>query len=71
MDVNRTANAAFLTGDIRTTHVDFQVDEIPDFEPSGEGEHVCLKILKDGQEKASNVADKTMKDVKNIIGLSL
>jgi tryptophanyl-tRNA synthetase len=30
-----------------------------------------LKILKDGQEKASNVADKTMKDVKNIIGLSL
>ena len=30
-----------------------------------------LKILKDGQEKASNVADKTMKDAKNIIGLSL
>ena len=30
-----------------------------------------LKILKDGQEKASNVADKTMKDVKNIIGLNL
>ena len=30
-----------------------------------------LKILKDGQEKASNVADKTIKDVKNIIGLSL
>ena len=30
-----------------------------------------LKILKNGQEKASNVADKTMKDVKNIIGLSL
>ena len=30
-----------------------------------------LKILKDGQEKASSVADKTMKDVKNIIGLSL
>ncbi|MDB3872567.1 tryptophan--tRNA ligase [Pelagibacteraceae bacterium] len=30
-----------------------------------------LKILKDGQEKASNVADKTMKDVKKIIGLSL
>jgi tryptophanyl-tRNA synthetase len=30
-----------------------------------------LKILKDGQEKASNVADKTMKDVKSIIGLSL
>jgi tryptophanyl-tRNA synthetase len=30
-----------------------------------------LKILKDGQEKASSVADKTIKDVKNIIGLSL
>ena len=30
-----------------------------------------LKILKNGQEKASNVADKTIKDVKNIIGLSL
>ena len=27
-----------------------------------------LKILKDGQEKASNVADKTMKDIKNRIG---
>ena len=34
-------------------------------------EDYLLKILKDGQEKASNVADKTMKDVKNIIGLSL
>jgi len=30
-----------------------------------------LKILKNGQEKASNVADKTMKDVKSTIGLSL
>ena len=34
-------------------------------------EDYLLKILKDGQEKASNVADKTIKDVKNIIGLSL
>lgn len=49
MVLQRTANAANLRGDIRTTHADFQVDEIPDFEPSGDGEHVCVKIRKDGQ----------------------
>ncbi|RVU85910.1 tRNA pseudouridine(13) synthase TruD [Leucothrix sargassi] len=65
MDVNRTANAAFLTGDIRTTHADFQVDEIPDFEPSGEGEHVCLKILKDGQN-----TEWTGKQLADIAGIA-
>ena len=49
MSFNRTENAGHLQGDIRTHNADFQVDEIPDFEPSGDGEHVCLKIRKSGQ----------------------
>jgi tRNA pseudouridine13 synthase len=65
MDVNRTANAASITGDIRTTHADFQVDEIPDFEPSGEGEHVCLKIRKDGQN--TEWTGKQLADIAGIV----
>ena len=49
MSFSRTENASSLTGNIRSTNEDFQVDEIPDFEPSGEGEHVCLKVRKSGQ----------------------
>lgn len=49
MSFQRTENASFLTGNMRTVNEDFQVDEIPDFEPSGEGEHACLKIRKSGQ----------------------
>ena len=65
MDVNRTTNAASITGDIRTTHADFQVDEIPDFEPSGEGEHVCLKIRKDGQN--TEWTGKQLADIAGIV----
>ncbi|PID45811.1 MAG: tRNA pseudouridine(13) synthase TruD [Proteobacteria bacterium] len=49
MDFSRTENAATLQGDMRSHHEDFQVDEIPDFLPTGEGEHVCLKVRKTGQ----------------------
>jgi len=37
-----------LTAKIRTTPDDFQVDELPAFEPSGEGEHLLLTIRKRG-----------------------
>jgi len=38
-----------LSGIIRTYPYDFQVDEIPVFEPSGQGEHVFLHIKKTGE----------------------
>ncbi|KAG1654005.1 tRNA pseudouridine synthase D [Nymphon striatum] len=38
-----------LTGVIRSCPEDFQVDEIPVFEPSGKGEHVLLHIQKTGE----------------------
>ncbi len=38
-----------LTGRIRAKHEDFQVDEIQQFTPSGEGEHVWLHIKKTGE----------------------
>lgn len=37
-----------VTGKIRTTPEDFQVDEIPGFTPDGEGGHVYLTIRKTG-----------------------
>ncbi|WP_315389293.1 tRNA pseudouridine(13) synthase TruD [uncultured Stenotrophomonas sp.] len=40
--------APLLRADIRTTPEDFQVDELPAFEPSGEGEHLLLTIRKRG-----------------------
>lgn len=40
--------APLLTGKIRTTPEDFQVDELPAFEPSGEGEHLLLTVRKHG-----------------------
>lgn len=40
--------APLLTAKIRTTPEDFQVDELPAFEPSGEGEHLLLTIRKRG-----------------------
>lgn len=64
MNFNRTKNASFLTGNIRTVNEDFQVDEIPDFEPSGEGEHACLKVRKSGQN-----TEWTGKQLANIAGI--
>lgn len=40
--------APLLTAKIRTTPDDFQVDELPAFEPSGEGEHLLLTLRKRG-----------------------
>lgn len=40
--------APLLTAKIRTTPEDFQVDELPAFEPSGEGEHLLLTVRKRG-----------------------
>ena len=69
MEFSRTKNAADLSGDIRTHHADFQVDEIPDFTPTGEGEHVCLKVQKEGQntewvgKQFANIASVARRDV--------
>jgi len=41
--------ASNLSGKIRSKNEDFQVDEIQQFTPSGEGEHVWLKIRKSGE----------------------
>ena len=38
-----------LTGTIRSTPEDFQVDEVQQFTPSGKGEHVWLHIKKTGE----------------------
>lgn len=65
MNFQRTDNASFLTGNIRTANEDFQVDEIPDFEPSGEGEHACLKIRKSGQN-----TEWTSKQLADIAGIA-
>jgi len=40
--------APLLRADIRTTPEDFQVDEMPAFEPTGEGEHLLLDVRKRG-----------------------
>ncbi len=65
MEFQRTKNACFLTGNIRTVNEDFQVDEIPDFEPTGEGEHACLKIRKTGQN-----TEWTSKQLADIAGIA-
>lgn len=40
--------APLLSAKIRTVPEDFQVDELPAFEPSGEGEHLLLTVRKRG-----------------------
>ncbi len=48
----RAHGAAVLGAAMRSTPEDFQVDELPSFEPSGEGEHLLLTIRKRGQNTA-------------------
>ncbi|MCC8536528.1 tRNA pseudouridine(13) synthase TruD [Xanthomonas axonopodis pv. poinsettiicola] len=48
----RAHGAAVLRAVMRSTPEDFQVDEQPAFEPSGEGEHLLLTIRKRGQNTA-------------------
>ncbi len=58
-----------LSGVIRTSPADFQVDEIPVFEPSGQGEHVFLHIKKTGENtdwvagQLAKIAGVTRRDV--------
>jgi tRNA pseudouridine13 synthase len=58
-----------LTGVIRTSPEDFQVDEIQQFTPSGKGEHVWLHIQKTGENTdwvgglLAKIADVPRKDV--------
>ncbi len=58
-----------LTGTIRSTSEDFQVDEIQQFTPSGKGEHVWLHIKKTGENTdwvgglLAKIADVPRKDV--------
>lgn len=47
--------AAVLKADIRTTPEDFFVEEVPAFEPAGEGEHFLLTIEKRGLNTAAVV----------------
>ncbi|WP_372376482.1 tRNA pseudouridine(13) synthase TruD [Xanthomonas axonopodis pv. cajani] len=48
----RAHGAAVLSAAMRSTPDDFQVDELPAFEPSGEGEHLLLTVRKRGQNTA-------------------
>lgn len=48
----RAFGPAVLSAQIRSAPEDFQVDELPGFEPSGEGEHLLLTIRKRGQNTA-------------------
>ncbi|MEE7561452.1 tRNA pseudouridine(13) synthase TruD, partial [Xanthomonas sp. Kuri4-2] len=48
----RAHGPSVLGAHMRSTPEDFQVDELPGFEPSGEGEHLLLTIRKRGQNTA-------------------
>lgn len=48
-DLPRAHGAAVLSARMRSVAEDFQVDELPAFEPSGEGEHLLLTLRKRGQ----------------------
>ncbi|HIP80792.1 MAG TPA: tRNA pseudouridine(13) synthase TruD [Leucothrix mucor] len=62
-------SVSHLSGSIRTFPKDFQVDEIPVFEPSGQGEHVFLHIKKTGENtdwvagQLAKIAGVTRRDV--------
>ena len=51
-ELPRAFGDAVLAARMRSEPEDFQVDEIPAFEPSGEGEHLLLTIRKRGQNTA-------------------
>jgi len=48
----RCHGEAVLSAQLRATPSDFRVEEIPAFEPSGEGEHLLLEIEKTGMNTA-------------------
>ncbi|QDI03715.1 MULTISPECIES: tRNA pseudouridine(13) synthase TruD [Xanthomonas translucens group] len=51
-DLPRAFGAAPLQARMRSLAEDFQVDELPAFEPSGEGEHLLLTVRKRGMNTA-------------------
>ncbi|CTP90607.1 tRNA pseudouridine(13) synthase TruD [Xanthomonas graminis] len=51
-DLPRAFGAAPLQARMRSVAEDFQVDEMPAFEPSGEGEHLLLTVRKRGMNTA-------------------
>ncbi|MDR6672803.1 tRNA pseudouridine(13) synthase TruD [Xanthomonas sp. 1678] len=51
-DLPRAFGAAPLQARMRSVAEDFQVDELPAFEPSGEGEHLLLTVRKRGMNTA-------------------
>ncbi len=66
---NKVNTNSTLSGVIRSCPDDFQVDEIQQFTPSGEGEHVWLQIKKTGENTEwvagllATIADVPRKDV--------
>lgn len=52
-DLPRAYGAAVLQANFRSTAEDFFVEELPGFEPSGEGEHLLLSIEKRGLNTAA------------------
>ncbi len=50
--LSRAHGPSVLGAAMRTLPEDFQVDELPAFEPSGEGEHLLLTVRKRGQNTA-------------------
>ncbi len=53
-----------LSGDLKTTPEDFIVEEIPAYEPSGEGEHLFLWI-----EKRDLSGEQMLKHLSRVVGL--
>ncbi|KTF39483.1 pseudouridine synthase, partial [Xanthomonas translucens pv. translucens] len=51
-ELPRAFGAAPLQARMRSVAEDFQVDEMPAFEPSGEGEHLLLTVRKRGMNTA-------------------
>ena len=43
-----TQNLSGIGGEIKTTHADFYVEEIPRYLPGGEGQHLYITIEKTG-----------------------
>ena len=69
IDFPRAFGDLTASADFRTEPEDFQVDESLGFEPSGQGEHVCLQICKRGEntawvaEKIAELAQVAVMDI--------
>ena len=61
----RAYHAALARGDIRSSNLDFKVEEVLTFEPCGEGEHLFLQLEKDGCN-----TDWVIKQIQKVFELS-